>query len=178
MHLLDILRDHVRRYRWGRDPRLSVAQSASVHPRAQIEPIEPGGSICIGEGVLIKQGVILAASGGHIRLGDGVFVGPYCVLYGHGGLDIGRGTLIAAHTVIVPMNHIFAQPDVPISQQGVTRKGIAIGEDVWIGCGARILDGVHIGDGAVIGAGAVVTKSVPAYVVALGVPAKVVGQRG
>jgi acetyltransferase-like isoleucine patch superfamily enzyme len=67
---------------------------------------------------------------------------------------------------------------VPIAQQGITRQGIVIGEDVWIGCGARILDGVQIGNGAVIGAGAVVTRSVPDYCIAVGVPAKVVGRRG
>lgn len=124
------------------------------------------------------QGVIIAASGGIIRIGDNVFIGPYSVIYGHGGLTIGPGTLIAAHTVIIPANHQYERPDVPISQQGITRQGIAIGEDVWIGCGARILDGVQIGNGAVIGAGAVVTRAVPDYGIAVGVPAKVVGRRG
>lgn len=54
---------------------------------------------------------------------------------------------------------------------------IEIGNDVWIGCGAIILDGVKIGDGAVIAAGAVVTKNVDAYDIVAGVPAKKISKR-
>lgn len=56
-------------------------------------------------------------------------------------------------------------------------KPVTIGNDVWIGTRAIILDGVHIGDGAVVGAGAVVTKDVPPYAVVGGVPAKVIKYR-
>ena len=61
--------------------------------------------------------------------------------------------------------------------QPLTRRGIGIGEDVWIGSGCAILDGVRIGGGSVIGAGSVVTKDVEPYSIAFGVPAKVVGSR-
>src|SRR5205823_12585708 len=100
-----------------------------------------------------------------------------CVLYGHGGLAIGRNTMIAAQTVIVPANHGFARIDVPLNAPPLTMQGIAIGEDVWIGAGCRVLDGVRIGNGAVIGAGSVVTKDINAYAIAHGVPATVVGRR-
>ncbi len=100
-----------------------------------------------------------------------------CLLYGVGGLEIGDNTRIAAHTVISPMNHIYSDPNIPIWKQGETAIGIKIGNDVWIGNGAKILDGVTIGDGCVIGAGSVVTKSIPPFSVAVGVPAKVIKQR-
>ena len=64
-----------------------------------------------------------------------------------------------------------------MNSQGLTKKGIAIGEDVWIGAGCKILDGVHIGNGTVIGAGSVVTKDIDAHLIAFGVPAKVAGRR-
>lgn len=74
---------------------------------------------------------------------------------------------------MTPMNHVFADPDTPIRLQGETASGIRIGRDVWIGTSVKVLDGVEIGDGCVVGAGSVVTKSLPPYCVAVGVPAKV-----
>lgn len=85
---------------------------------------------------------------------------------------------IAAHTVIIPANHNFDRMDLPISRQGLTTKGINIGNDVWIGANVVILDGVEIGDGCVIGASSVVTKSIPNNSVAVGNPAKVIKSRG
>jgi acetyltransferase-like isoleucine patch superfamily enzyme len=136
-----------------------------------------GGNITIGAKSVIKQGVILAPYGGSICVEEEVFIGPGCVLYGHGTLRIGKGTLVAAHAVFVPANHVFERTDIPIQSQGITTTGITIGSDCWLGSGVRVLDGVAIGDGCVIGAGAVVTRSLPAYSVAVGVPAKVVRQR-
>lgn len=115
---------------------------------------------------------------GYIKIGRDCSIQYGCLLYGVGGLEIGDNTRIAAHTVITPMNHIFSDPNVPIWRQGETAVGIKIGNDVWIGSDVKILDGVEIGDGSVIGAGSIVTKSIPPYSVALGVPAKVVKRRG
>ena len=89
------------------------------------------------------------------------------------GIKIGDDSRIAAYTVMTPMNHVFADPETPVRLQGETAKGIRIGRDVWIGTGVKILDGVEIGDGCVVGAGSVVTKSLPPFAVAVGVPAKV-----
>ena len=136
-----------------------------------------GGSISVGDEVEIWSGAIISTHGGNIEIGDEVYVGPYCVLYGHGGLKIGKGTMVAAHTVVVPANHRFDLPGVPLRQQPMHNVGIEIGEDCWIGAGVRVLDGVKIGAGCVIGAGAVVTRSVPGGSVAMGVPARVVSKR-
>lgn len=132
----------------------------------------------VDRGSQILDGAILAPYGGSVRLGESVFVGPYCVLYGHGGLTIGKNSLIAAHTVIIPSNHGFADRDSPIATQPATSVGIHIGEDVWLGAGVRVLDGVTIGRGCVVAAGAVVTKSLPDYAIAVGVPARVIRYRG
>ncbi len=136
------------------------------------EPVEMGRSCRIG------VGVILDPRGGFIRMGNHCSVNPYCVLYGHGGLTIGNDVRIAAHVVIVPANHIFADRDRPIRVQGATREGIVIEDDVWIGAGARILDGVTIAKGCVIAAGAVLRESTAPYGVYAGVPARRVAERG
>lgn len=147
--------------------------------RLQTNPdgFPPGGEIHISPRVIISDGAILATYRGKIFIDEGAFIGPYSVLYGQGGLLIGKNALIASLVTIVPGNHIFTDPDVPINGQGTSMQGIIIGDDVWIGSGARILDGVKIGRGCVIGAGAVVTKSLEEYSVAVGVPARVIRNR-
>jgi acetyltransferase-like isoleucine patch superfamily enzyme len=95
-----------------------------------------------------------------------------------GGVTIGNHTRIACHTVIVASNHNFDDVTKNIHEQGVNAKGVVIGNDVWIGAGVRILDGVHIGDHVVIGAGSVVTKDIPENAIAVGVPARVIRKRG
>ncbi len=131
-----------------------------------------GGLVQIRKGCTLSRGAILAPYGGRITISENVFIGPYCLLYGHGGLTIGANCLIAGHTIIIPANHVFSANDLPIQKQGETRKGIVIEDDCWIGSGAQICDGVVIGKGTIVGAGSVVTKSLPPGVVAAGVPAR------
>ncbi len=150
---------------------------ARVWPRATVR-IVGGGSVSIGPGSHIHDYAMLMTYGGDIRLGANCTVNPFCVLYGHGGLTIGNDVRIATHCVFIPANHNFDDVTKPIRQQAETRVGIVIEDDVWIGAGVRVMDGVRIGGGSVIGAGAVVTKSIPQNSVAVGVPARVVGQRG
>ncbi|MDX2216550.1 MAG: acyltransferase [Oculatellaceae cyanobacterium bins.114] len=112
-----------------------------------------------------------------IEIGDRTSIGPYVVIHGPGNIKIGQDCLIAAHTGIYASNHQFADPDRKIRDQGLSRKGIVIEDDCWLGHKVSVLDGVTIGKGSVIGAGAVVTKDIPPYSIAVGVPAKVIGQR-
>ena len=135
------------------------------------------GAINIGLRCHLSRGISLHAFGGSIRLGENVFIGPHAVIYGHGGVEIGDHTLIAMHCRIVSSNHtvpppgtlIRSQPDIPL----LTR----IGRDVWLGAGVTVLGGVTIGDGCVVGAGAVVTRDLPPYSIAMGIPATIRGQR-
>ena len=136
-----------------------------------------GGRVLISEGVSVSDGVIIIPYGGTIEIEPNAYIGPYCILYGHGGLSIGRNTMIGPHTVVVPANHGFGSVDVPMNVQPLTQKGISIGEDVWIGSGCTVLDGVRIGNGAVIGAGSVVSKDIDPYAIAYGIPAAVVRTR-
>ncbi len=130
------------------------------------------GSVRFGSNAEIKQGTIIETYGGSISVGNNVSLNPYSILYGHGGLAIGDNVRIAARVTIVPFNHRFDDPNLPIKQQGETRLGVTIGNDVWIGTGAIVLDGVSIGSGCVIGAGAVVTKSTEPNGVYVGSPAR------
>lgn len=133
-----------------------------------------GGSITIGRNCEIHAFAMILTYGGDIAIGDNCSVNPFVIIYGHGGVRIGNGVRIAAHSVIIPANHNVSVGGTPLYRSGVSAKGITIGNDVWIGSGARILDGVCIASNAVVGAGSVVTKSVPAHATVAGVPARVI----
>lgn len=152
-----------------------VDESSNISKDAKI--YLDGKFLKIGKNTTIHEGAYIRLYGGFINIGDNCSINPYCVIYGHGGLEIGNNVRIAAHCTIIPSNHIFDDINIPITEQGEKMLGIKIMNDVWIGTGVRILDGVTIGHGAVIGAGSVVTKSIPDYSVVVGVPAKIIKKR-
>lgn len=129
------------------------------------------------------------------QLGDNVFIGPRIEIRGwetlvigsnvsihnasfidaRGGLTIGNDVSIAHHCSIVTFDHGWADTTKPIRDNPVRYEPVAISNDVWIGGGARILAGATIGTRTIVAAGAVVTRSIPEYSIAGGVPAKVIG---
>jgi acetyltransferase-like isoleucine patch superfamily enzyme len=114
---------------------------------------------------------------GYIDIGARVGIGEYAYLGGAGGLEIGDDCIVGQYLSCHPENHIYSDNLKLIREQGVTRKGIKIGKNCWIGSKVTILDGVDIGDGCVIAAGAVVTTSFGPGQVLGGVPAKVIKAR-
>lgn len=107
--------------------------------------------------------------GKNIAVGKNVFINSGCKFQDQGGIVIGDGALIGHNVVLATLNHSLAVRD----RQDLIPGPIRIGKNAWIGSNVTILPGVTIGDGAVVAAGAVVTKDVPAYTVAGGVPARV-----
>lgn len=154
---------------------VNVDWSAKIHPAAIIEP--NGGNISIGKNSFIDRNVILRGFGGSIIIGDDCSVNAFSLLSGGGGIEIGDSVRIASHSVIVASNHKFIDKNILIKDQGMSQIGINIENDVWVGAGSKILDGVQIRQGTVIGAGSVVTKSTEAYSVIAGVPAKFIKKR-
>lgn len=155
---------------------ISIGDDVHVHYRSEL-CAGTDGEITLADSCRLGPYATLVAGGGFIRVGRNSYVGPQAILRGDGGLEIGENALISPQVVMMSAEHIFADPSVPIYQQGETRRGIMIEDDVWIGAGAKVLDGVRIGHGAVIGAGAVVTRDVPPLAVAVGVPARVLKLR-
>jgi acetyltransferase-like isoleucine patch superfamily enzyme len=138
---------------------------------------EANRGIRIGDGVFIGRNTILSCKNGDIELGDGVNIGFNCEVFSASRVTIGRSVLMAAYSYVIGGDHDFSDPSKSVLEQGRTSAGVAIGDGVWMGAGAKILDGVTIGDGAVIGAGAVVRENVPASAIAVGIPARIVGSR-
>ena len=135
------------------------------------------GTLTLEEECLVDRYSILQTWGGGIRLGKMTFVGPHCVLYGHGTIEVGEGCLISMHCRILSSNHAVPAAGIPIRSQPDIPLPTIIGRDVWLGAGVTVLGGVTIGEGCVIGAGAVVAKDMAPGSIAAGVPAKVFSRR-
>lgn len=112
-----------------------------------------------------------------LSLGSHVSIHPLCYIDATGGIDIGDDVSIAHGVSIMSTEHRLDRVDIPIRDQGVSSARVSIGDDIWIGAGARILAGVTIGSGAIIGAGAVVTRDVEPRSIVGGVPARVLRER-
>lgn len=140
-----------------------------------------GGRIVLGEGVHLHRGTIIeVGAGGSVTIGPNTHIQNNCNLKGFlGSLHIGANVQMAPGCGFSPYEHEFGDTTRPIREQGITTRGdIVIEDDVWMGLGVYVLDGVRIGRGAVIGAGSVVTKNIPPYAIAAGVPATVIRHRG
>ncbi len=131
----------------------------------------------IGGNSYLKVSFSFNDLGEFIRIGKHVGIGEFAHLGGAGGLTIEDDCIIGPYFSCHPENHSFNVNNELIRLQSVSRKGIHISRNCWIGAKVTILDGVTIGENCVIAAGAVVTKDMPSNSVIGGVPAKVIRYR-
>ncbi|HHB11905.1 MAG TPA: acyltransferase [Chromatiales bacterium] len=158
---------------------LRMGRHCFVGERVTIYQERDGGEVVLEDGVhLHRDTVIQTGQGGTVVLGAETHVQPRCQFSAYlGSVRVGARVEIAPACAFYPYNHRVAA-GTPVRQQPLTTKGgIEIGDDVWIGYGAILLDGVRVGAGAVIGAGAVVTRSVEPEAIVAGNPARVIGMR-
>jgi acetyltransferase-like isoleucine patch superfamily enzyme len=126
--------------------------------------------IGVGEKTAIHMGCFI--SGNNIRIGSNSVVNRNTYLDGRTSLTIGDNVSISPHVYIISLDHDPQSPSF-----AAIGKPVVIDDYVWIGARAILLPGVHLGKGCIVGAGAVVSRDIPAYSIAVGIPAKVVGQR-
>lgn len=163
--------------------RISLARNVQLLPFSRLvcggmpPYVHHIGSITIGENTLIRENVCIFTYGGAVKIGSNVSINPNVLIQANGGVTIGDDVRIAGNTSIIAGNHIFSSKEKVIWRQGMSTKGIVIQNDVWIGTGVSILDGVTVGHGSIIAAGSVVTKDVRPMSVYAGVPAKYLKER-
>jgi acetyltransferase-like isoleucine patch superfamily enzyme len=136
--------------------------------------------ITIGNDVIIGRNTSLICKDGEIKIGNNVGIGANSTISAVAGnsIDISENVLIAPNGYLGGISYHTKSIDKPIVSQGIDPKGgIRVGKNSWLGVNVTILDGVDIGQDVIVAAGAVVTKDIPAYGVAMGIPAKIVKYR-
>ena len=136
-----------------------------------------GGVYLDSDVAIYRWSVIELGKGeGSLRIGPHTHIQAGCTLNAFGGnIIIGANCMIAPRCVFTPYQHSVSDTSRPMREQPLTSRGdIVVGDDVWLGSHVCVMDGVTIGQGAIVGAGAVVTKDIPPYAIAGGVPARVI----
>ena len=142
------------------------------------EGISFGNNVSIHSYCSIQTSGSLSNLGKGIKIGNNVGIGRNCHFGGAGGISIGDDTIFGQYVSLHSENHLFIENDILIRKQGVSRLGIKIGSNCWVGAKVTILDGANIGDGCIIAAGALVTAGFyEKNTIYAGVPAKKIKNR-
>jgi acetyltransferase-like isoleucine patch superfamily enzyme len=138
----------------------------------------PGfGRLVLGRWVHLGDGTSLRCHEGTLRIGDKVVFGRNNVVNAYLDISIGATSIIADMVYVTDFDHVFADVERPIKDQGIVKSPVRIGADVWLANKVSVVRGTVIGDGCVVAANAVVTRDLPPYSVAAGVPARVIRNR-
>jgi acetyltransferase-like isoleucine patch superfamily enzyme len=133
----------------------------------------------IGPGVRMAPNVSLA-NGERIKIGAFSHIGAHCSIWAGdsvGRVTLGRHVLLGPEVFITASNY-ETEPGTPVMDQPKVERDVVVGDDGWLGARVMVVAGVEIGDGCIIGASSVVTRSLPAGSIAVGNPARIIGQRG
>lgn len=131
----------------------------------------------LGRWSWIGHGTKIRAHEGEVRIGAKTVLGQECTISAYQHVSIGRECLIADRVMLIDFDHRMEDVERPIRTQGIRKRDVRLGHNVWVGYGAAFLRGVTVGDNAVVGTYAVVNRDLPADAVAVGIPARVVRMR-
>jgi acetyltransferase-like isoleucine patch superfamily enzyme len=139
--------------------------------------VERRGEIRFGRFIWIGDGTKIRCHEGSVEIGAKTVMGQDCTISAYQHVRIGEECVIADRAMFIDFDHGVVEVERPIRLQGIYKRNVEVGNNVWIGYGACILRGVSVGDNAVIGTNAVVTKDVPANAVVAGIPARILRMR-
>ncbi len=135
------------------------------------------GEVRFGRFVWIGDGSKIRCHEGVVEIGPKTVIGQECTISAYQRVRIGEQCVIADRAMFIDFDHGVVEVERPIRVQGIYKRDVEVGSNVWIGYGACILRGVRVGDNAIVGTSAVVTKDVPANAVVAGAPARIIRMR-
>ena len=156
--------------------RLRLDGLAFIGPGCQLQ-IARGAVLELGRWSWIGHGCKIRCHEGLVSIGAKSVMGQECTISAYQHVSIGRECVIADRVMLIDFDHGMVEVERPIRLQGIYKRDVRVGNNVWIGYGACVLRGATVGDNAVIGTNAVVTKDVPANAVVGGVPARLIRMR-
>jgi acetyltransferase-like isoleucine patch superfamily enzyme len=156
--------------------RLQTDGLCFICPHVKLE-IGRGATLRIGRWAWIGHGSKIRVHEGEVAIGAKTIIGQECTVSAFQHISIGRECLVADRVMLIDFDHGVTEVDRPIRLQGIYKRDVNVGHNVWIGYGACILRGVTVGENSVIGTSAVVPNDIPANAVVGGVPARVIRMR-
>jgi acetyltransferase-like isoleucine patch superfamily enzyme len=157
-------------WRWETDGLLFLGRGLQIQ-------IGKRGQVRFGRFVWIGDGTKIRCHEGEVVIGDKTVLGQECTISAYKHVRIGEQCVVADRAMFIDFDHGMVEVERTIRKQGIYKRDVDVGSNVWVGYGACVLRGVQVGDNAVIGTNAVVTANVPANAVVGGVPAKVLRMR-
>ncbi len=157
-------------WRWETDVLLFFGRGIQIQ-------IGKRGRVRFGRFVWIGDGTKIRCHEGEVIIGDKTVLGQECTISAYKHVRIGEQCVIADRAMFIDFDHGIVEVERTIREQGIYKRDVDVGSNVWIGYGACVLRGVQVGDNAVIGTNAVVTADVPANAVVGGIPARVIRMR-
>ena len=156
--------------------RLQTDGIAFVCPGVQFE-IGRGARVVLGRWSWLGHGTKVRAHEGEVVIGAKSVLGQECTISAYQHVSIGRECIVADRVMLIDFDHGVVEVERPIRLQGIYKRDVNVGHNVWLGYGACVLRGVTVGDNAVVGTNSVVTKDLPPNAVAAGMPARVIRMR-
>jgi acetyltransferase-like isoleucine patch superfamily enzyme len=156
--------------------RLQTDGIAFVCPGVRFE-IGRNARVVLGRWSWLGHGTKVRAHEGEVRIGAKTVLGQDCTISAYQHVSIGRECIVADRVMLIDFDHGVVEVERPIRLQGIYKRDVRVGHNVWIGYGACVLRGVTVGDNAIVGTNAVVTKDVADNAVVGGVPAREIRRR-
>lgn len=162
--------------------KLRIGRGSTIQDGVVIDALTCNGVIIgcrvnIGPYSRIQGSGVISNLGRGLVIGDDSGIGAFSFIGCGGGVQIGSNVIMGQYVSFHPESHVFSSPERPIRSQGVSRMGITIGNDCWVGAKVTFLDGSCVGSGVVVAAGSVVRGRIPDNVVIGGVPARILKKR-
>jgi len=167
------------RYLWLRlryRGRLQTDGLCFICPRVRLE-IGRDAVLRIGRWAWVGHGCKIRVHEGEVSIGAKTVIGQDCTISAYQRISIGRECILADRVMLIDFDHGAVEVERPVRLQGIYKRDVHVGHNVWMGYGACVLRGVSIGDNSIVGTSAVVTSSMPANAVLAGVPARVIRMR-
>jgi acetyltransferase-like isoleucine patch superfamily enzyme len=166
-----LVRLAVLKLRFGR--RLQTDGLCFICPGVKLE-IGRGATLRIGRWAWLGHGCKIRVHEGEVTIGAKTVIGQECTISAFQHVAIGRECIIADRVMLIDFDHGVTEVDRPIREQGIYKRDVDVGHNVWIGYGACVLRGVTVGENSIVGTSAVLTRSFPENSVLAGVPARVI----
>jgi acetyltransferase-like isoleucine patch superfamily enzyme len=156
--------------------RLQTDGICFICPGVKLE-IGRDATLSIGRWAWVGHGSKIRVHEGEVSIGAKTVMGQECTISAYQHVEIGRECIVADRVMLIDFDHGVVEVERPIRLQGIYKRDVRVGHNVWIGYGACILRGTTVGDNAIVGTSTVVTKDVPQNAVVAGAPARIIRMR-